>query len=142
VNGEGRRQKGAGGTETGRDARRTPALSPARKGSADAGQVKLPAAPICVTKPEVARLLEVSVRTVTRLMRNGALPYLRLGRAVRFRLEDVQRQLNEQCLVQEGRMKDECRTPHPDPLPRAEREDTRRRRRSLSTINHTPSTNS
>jgi excisionase family DNA binding protein len=62
----------------------------------------LPSAPICVTKPEVARLLKVSLRTVTRLMRNGALPYLRLGRAVRFRLEEVQRYLNEHCLVREG----------------------------------------
>jgi excisionase family DNA binding protein len=102
VKGEGRRQKAEGGTETGRAARCTPALSPARKGSADAGQVNVPAAPICVTKPEVARLLEISVRTVTRLMRNGTLPYLRLGRAVRFRLEDVQRHLNERCLVREG----------------------------------------
>lgn len=82
--------------------RLAPPLPPARSGSAEATPTNLPATQICVTKPEVARLLKVSVRTVTRLMRNGALPYLRLGWAVRFRLEDVQRQLNEHCLVREG----------------------------------------
>lgn len=54
------------------------------------------------TKPEVARLLKISLRFVTHLMRSGALPYLKLGRTVRFRLEDVQRQLNERCLAREG----------------------------------------
>jgi excisionase family DNA binding protein len=80
----------------------TAPLSAERSGSAEAAPQNVSANPICVTKPEVARLLKISLRTVTRLMRNGALPYLRLGWAVRFRLDDVQRYLNEHCLVCEG----------------------------------------
>lgn len=52
------------------------------------------------TKPEVARLLKVSVRCVTKMMRRGQLPYLKIGkRMVRLRLGDIERRLNETSLV-------------------------------------------
>lgn len=56
-----------------------------------------------LTKPEVARLLKVSVRYVSKMMRRGQLPYLKIGkRMVRLRLEDIERRLNETVLVCKG----------------------------------------
>jgi len=51
------------------------------------------------TKPEMAQLLKVSLRTLCEMMDRGELPYLKIGgKIVRFRLEDVQRRLTETCL--------------------------------------------
>ena len=41
------------------------------------------------TKPEIANYLRVSVRTLEKMMRNGNVPFIKLNRTVRFRLEDV-----------------------------------------------------
>lgn len=55
------------------------------------------------TKPEVARLLKVCVRCVSKMMRRGELPYLKIGRRlVRFRLADIERRLTETVLVCNG----------------------------------------
>lgn len=52
------------------------------------------------TKPEIAKLLKVSIRTITEMMNRGEIAYLKIGnRLVRFRLEDVQRSVAEACLV-------------------------------------------
>jgi excisionase family DNA binding protein len=45
-----------------------------------------------LTKEGVAKLLQVSTRTIDNLMAKGALPFLKLGhRTVRFRRQDVAR---------------------------------------------------
>ncbi len=44
-------------------------------------------------KPQVARLLQLSTRTVDRLRAAGKLPSFKLGRAVRFREDDVEKML-------------------------------------------------
>ena len=55
------------------------------------------------TKREMAGLLKVSLRTITEMMKRGDLAYLKIGgRLVRFRLEDVERRLNETALVRHG----------------------------------------
>ncbi len=55
------------------------------------------------TKREMAGLLKVSLRTITEMMNRGDLAYLKIGgRLVRFRLEDVERRLNETALVCHG----------------------------------------
>jgi len=41
------------------------------------------------TKPQVARKLQVTVRTIDQWMRDGRLPFFRINRTVRFSPEDV-----------------------------------------------------
>ena len=43
----------------------------------------------CLVKKEVAAMYRVTPRTVESWMRTGQLPYVRIGRTVRFRLEDL-----------------------------------------------------
>jgi excisionase family DNA binding protein len=43
-----------------------------------------------LSKKDVSRVLGVSLPTVTRLMRTGELPHLKIGGRVRFRAEDIQ----------------------------------------------------
>ena len=63
----------------------------------------LPARPRYFTKAEMAEMLQVSLRTITEMMSRGELAYLKIGgRLVRFRLEDVERRLNETALVCNG----------------------------------------
>jgi excisionase family DNA binding protein len=61
--------------------------------------VALPEGEEFFTKPEIAKLMKVSIRTVTEMMNRGEIAYLKIGeRLVRFRLEDVQRCLSAKCL--------------------------------------------
>ena len=46
-----------------------------------------------LTVHDIARLLRVHEKTVYELVRRGAIPHIRLGRCVRFSLEDVTRWL-------------------------------------------------
>jgi excisionase family DNA binding protein len=63
----------------------------------------LPTEETFLTKPELARLLKVSLRTITKMMAQGDLPYLKLnGRLVRFRLADVNRRLSETAVAGKG----------------------------------------
>jgi excisionase family DNA binding protein len=48
-----------------------------------------------LTRAEVAQYLRVSERTVSRLIRAGQLPAVRIGRAVRIRHSDLLEMLNE-----------------------------------------------
>lgn len=48
-----------------------------------------------VTRVELARILKVSVRKVDSMIAEKEIPVIRLGKAVRFRLEDVERRLDE-----------------------------------------------
>ena len=78
-----------------RKAHLTPALSPARRGRR-APVVELPAGLVggggepFVTKEEVAKGMRKSVRAVEAWMREGCIPFYRLGQAVRFRWSEVQ----------------------------------------------------
>jgi excisionase family DNA binding protein len=50
---------------------------------------------VCVTRLELARLLQVSLRTVDRMIASGEIPVRRVrGRAVRFLRSDVEQYLN------------------------------------------------
>ena len=48
-----------------------------------------------LTKRGLAPRLQISLRTLDEWMRRGLVPYFKLGRSVRFRLEDVLEKLNE-----------------------------------------------
>jgi excisionase family DNA binding protein len=52
-----------------------------------------------LTKDEVAALLGVSRRTVDNFMRRGWLVYHKIGRTVRFRMNDVNQHLNQTARV-------------------------------------------
>jgi excisionase family DNA binding protein len=66
----------------------TPALAPERRGS------ELSAA--CVTRSELAALLQVSLRTVDRMIASGEIPVRRVhGKTVRFLRSDVDAYLCE-----------------------------------------------
>jgi excisionase family DNA binding protein len=53
-----------------------------------------------MTKKDVAAYLKLSLRTVSTLMNNGDLPYIRLnGRSVRFMLETVQNAMARRSTV-------------------------------------------
>ena len=41
------------------------------------------------TKKDVAKFARITPRTVENWMANGALPYFRIGRTIRFRLPDI-----------------------------------------------------
>ena len=47
-----------------------------------------------ITKKELSKELNVSLPTINRLMDKG-MPYLKIGKAVRFELEDVKNWLKE-----------------------------------------------
>src|SRR6266581_4225328 len=61
------------------------------------GEAQLPTT--YLTKQDVARLLQVSVRTVENFMSRGLLPFFRIGRTVRFRLKDIEAHLESHRLV-------------------------------------------
>ena len=55
-----------------------------------------------LTKRQLAAAMQVSVRTITELMKEKRVPFLRLkGRLVRFRMDDVNQRLTETVLVRE-----------------------------------------
>ena len=64
-----------------------------------AGGGSAPAGPVYLNKKQVAQRLNVSARTVDNLMRNGGLPYQKLGRLVRFEPADVDAHLRVHCRV-------------------------------------------
>ena len=43
-----------------------------------------------MTENEIAEMLQMSARSIRKARQTGALPYVRLGRLVRYRVEDVQ----------------------------------------------------
>jgi len=45
-------------------------------------------------KHDVERILKVSPGTVNNMMRRGELPYVKIGKVVRFREEDIDRIIN------------------------------------------------
>ena len=45
--------------------------------------------PVLLTEPELADMLKTSQRSVRKARQSGALPYVRFGRLVRYRLDDV-----------------------------------------------------
>jgi excisionase family DNA binding protein len=57
-----------------------------------------------VTKKQLAELLKVKPRTVDNWMKRGFLPYLKIGRSVRFKTCDVVRQLDDTALVDRARL--------------------------------------
>jgi len=52
-----------------------------------------------IDKSEAARRLDLSKRTLDEWMRNGRIPYLKIGRTVRFRWESVIARLEERFRV-------------------------------------------
>jgi len=55
-----------------------------------------------LTKKDVMRIFGVTERTVNRLMETGKLPYIKLGRAVRFDPKDVQSLIERQKVTEES----------------------------------------
>ena len=55
-----------------------------------------------LTKKDVMRIFGVTERTVNRLMETGKLPYIKLGRAVRFDPKDVQALIERQKVTEES----------------------------------------
>ena len=63
----------------------------------------LPQGVLVYTKPQMAAALQVSLRCLCDMMKRGEIRYLKLkGGLVRFRPEDVVRQLTESSLVCNG----------------------------------------
>ncbi len=58
-----------------------------------------PSIPLLVTRREAASLLNIGVRTLDFLMREGELPAVRIGKAVRLRTRD----LEDYCASKAGR---------------------------------------
>jgi len=52
-----------------------------------------------LTKNEVAKYLQISERQIDYLRQAGELPYVKIGRSVRFRLEDVEEFLKRRLTV-------------------------------------------
>ena len=55
-----------------------------------------------IDKPEVGRRLNASQRTVEQWMREGLLPYYKIGNLVRFRWNEVEAHLRQNCRVVPG----------------------------------------
>jgi len=53
-----------------------------------------------VTKRDVAEHFKISVRTVENWMKKGLLPYIRLGKGVRFKLSEADETINRSIKVQ------------------------------------------
>ena len=52
-----------------------------------------------ITKVEVAKRLNKTLRTVDNWMKRGLLPYFKIGRSVSFRWSDVEAHLAQNCRV-------------------------------------------
>ena len=50
-------------------------------------------------KPETANRLKISTRTLDQWMRAGRVPFLKIGKTVRFRWPDVLAHLTQNCRV-------------------------------------------
>ncbi|MGB3542138.1 helix-turn-helix domain-containing protein [Rubrivirga sp.] len=57
--------------------------------------VRLASLPLLLTRAELAELTGWSLRKVDSMRQSGRLPYVRVGRAVRFRTSDVEALLDE-----------------------------------------------
>ena len=63
---------------------------------------QMPSAPVTepfINKPEVARRLGKTLRTVDNWMSRGILPYYKIGRSVEFKWSDVESHLTKTCRV-------------------------------------------
>jgi excisionase family DNA binding protein len=52
-----------------------------------------------LTKAESAHYCHVQTRTIDNWMKRGLIPYYKIGKAVRFRLEDIQAHLDKTCRI-------------------------------------------
>ena len=52
-----------------------------------------------IDKPEVARRLNKTLRTVDNWMQRGLIPYFKIGRSVSFKWSDVETHLSQTCRV-------------------------------------------
>lgn len=52
-----------------------------------------------LTKRQMAGAIQVCPRTITEMMRRGQISYWKIGRLVRFRIEDAVKRMNETVLV-------------------------------------------
>lgn len=52
---------------------------------------------LLITKKEAAELLAISVRHLERLIADGVIKVIRLGRTVRLRLSDIQKLVESGC---------------------------------------------
>jgi excisionase family DNA binding protein len=52
-----------------------------------------------LTKAQMAAAIQVCPRTITEMMRRGQISYWKIGRLVRFRMEDAVKRMNETVLV-------------------------------------------
>jgi excisionase family DNA binding protein len=52
-----------------------------------------------ISKPEVAKRLNKTLRTVDNWMQRGILPYFKIGRSVVFKWSDVEAHLSQTCRV-------------------------------------------
>jgi hypothetical protein len=58
---------------------------------------------VLFTKPQMAAMLQISIRCLNGLMQRGEISFLKLnGKLVRFRVEDALRRLSEVALVGGG----------------------------------------
>jgi excisionase family DNA binding protein len=67
-------------------------------------QPSVPSEPLLITAAELARMLQVSTRTLWRLRSAGQLPQpVQFGGSVRWRLEEVQKWIAEGCPFSQAR---------------------------------------
>ena len=52
-----------------------------------------------LSKPEIARRLHKTIRTVNNWMKRGLLPYYKIGRSVEFKWNEVESHLARTCRV-------------------------------------------
>ena len=55
-----------------------------------------------LTKSDLANHLQCTPRTIENLMRKGLFPYVKIGKLVRFNLEEVTAALNKRCGRNQG----------------------------------------
>jgi excisionase family DNA binding protein len=55
-----------------------------------------------LTKGQMAAALQVSLRTITEMMRRGEISYFKIGKLVRFRIEDALERMGETIFINHG----------------------------------------
>ncbi len=63
-----------------------------------AGQTGPVAEPF-IDKREVSRRLQAGLRTIDEWMRQGLLPYYKVGNSVRFKWSEIERHLGQHCRI-------------------------------------------
>ena len=87
-----------GHRETGAQGNTSPRPNPQRGEGATISELQAKGV-VCLTKTQMAAVLQISINSLNRMIARREISFYKIGRLVRFRLEDALQRMNETVLV-------------------------------------------